>query len=199
MPDVSERIRAEPTRTRSKTAPAPSRVRTVLRALKPTSKRSLAGAALGAMMIGIVVNAVALQHGRRVAPALDPAPIAAVRPAPAAAPVAPPVVAARPDAQARPEPPHPSPSPVVVALAHAPKSTDAIADFLRGQGPDKRRLTLSAQGSLAKLGFGVKPTGALDADNRYALEEFEKSHHLPVSTEITPKLVKTLTTAAAAE
>jgi hypothetical protein len=195
LPDVSERIRAEPTRSRSKASPTSSRARALLRALKPRSKRSLAGAALGAMMIGIVVNAVALQHGRRVAPALDPAPTAAVRaPQVAAAPAA-----ARPDAQARPEPPRPSPSPVSVALAHSPKSADPIADFLRNQGADKRRLTLTAQGALAKLGFGVKATGALDADTRDALAEFAKAHHLPVSAEITPKLVKTLTAAAAAE
>jgi hypothetical protein len=139
------------------------------------------------MMIGIVVNAVALQHGRRIPPSPEPAAAAAVKPpGPAAAPVV----------AARPEPPRPSPSPVQVALAHAPKPADAIADFLRNQGADKRRLTLSAQGALAKLGFGVKQTGALDADTRDALTEFEKSHHLPVSTEITAKLVKTLAAAA---
>lgn len=190
MPDASDRIRAEPARSRGKAAAAPSRARALLRALRPTSKRSLAGAALGAMMIGIVVNAVALQHGRRVvAPSLDPTPTAAVRP---------PVVAAAP-AVARPEPPRPSPSPVTVALARTSKSGDAIADFLRNQGADKRRLTLAAQGALAKLGFGVKATGALDADTRDALAEFEKSHRLPASSEITAKLVKSLTTAAAAQ
>ena len=146
------------------------------------------------MMIGIVVNAVALQHGRRVAPALEPAATAAVN-LPAAAPAP-----APPPPAARPEPPRPAPSPVAVALAHATaKPADPIADFLRNQGAEKRRLTLAAQGALAKLGFAVKPTGAVDAGTRDALAEFAKSRHLPASSEITPKLVKTLTAAAAAQ
>jgi hypothetical protein len=168
---------------------APSRARVWLRALRPTSKRSFAGAALGAMMIGIVVNAVALQHGRRVvAPPLEPA-TAAVRPP----------VAAAPALAARPEPPRPMPSPVAVALARASRPADPIGDFLRNQGAEKRRLTLAAQGALARLGFGVKATGALDAGTREALAEFEKAHRLPASSAITPKLVRTLTAAAAAQ
>lgn len=180
MPDPADRIRVEPKVARGKPAP----VRRFARALVPKSKRGVAGAALAAMMIGIIVNAVALQHGKR----LDLGPIAAVTsPAPA------------PAATAAPAPVAPAPRPSTLAMAHTPKSGDAIADFLSTQGSDKHQLTLSAQKALAKLGFSVKPTGALDAATRNALSEFQKSRHLPASTDITAKLVKTLHSAAKAE
>jgi peptidoglycan hydrolase-like protein with peptidoglycan-binding domain len=78
------------------------------------------------------------------------------------------------------------------------KPADPIADLIRGAGPDTRRLVSAAQGALAKLGFSVKATGAIDGNTRSALAEFEKARHLPVSSEITPKLVKTLNAAVAA-
>ena len=184
MPDAADRIRNAPaSRLRGKAAPLGAKW---LSALRPKSKKSVAAAALWAVMIGIVVNAVALQHSRRIAPSADSA-VAAATPAPVPTPAK----------AAAPEPPRPSPSPVTVALAHAPKPADPIADFLRGQG-DKRQLTLAAQSALARLGFAVKPTGALDAGTRDALSEFEKTHHLPASNEITTKLVKSLNAAVAA-
>ena len=187
MPDAADRIRNEPaSRPRGKPLPAG---RNWLSALRPKSKKSVAAAALWAVMIGIVVNAVALQHGRRIAPSAEPA-VAAVSPVE-------PVAAPPPAKAAAPEPPRPSPSPVTVALAHSPKAADPIADFLRGQG-DKRQLTLAAQSALARLGFAVKPTGALDAGTRDALAEFEKTHHVPASSEINAKLVKSLNAAVAA-
>jgi len=160
-----------------------------LRALRPKSKRTVAAAALAAMMVGIVVNAVALQHGRRLE-------FAAVPTATAAVAVKPPAVGAAPPKVATPAP-TPQPAPTTVALARAPKGADPITDFLRAQGADKRRLTLAAQGALARLGFAVRATGALDSTTRNALIEFEKSRRMPVSTEITARLVKSLTAAAA--
>lgn len=189
MPDPADRIRVEPKPFRVELKPArgkPAPARRWARALVPRSKRAVAGAALAAMMIGIVVNAVALQHGKR----LDLGPLAA---ASATAPTQ--AVAAPPAAPAA----APAPRPTAVAMAPAPKSVDAIADFLSAQGSDKRQLTISAQKALAKLGFAVKPTGALDAATRSALAEFQKSRHLPASTVITAKLVKSLTSAAKAE
>jgi hypothetical protein len=155
----------------------------------PRKKSTIAGAALAAMMIGIVVNALALQHGRRVALAPVPVVVAAVKPL--AAVPAPAVRSPAVAAQEAPTP-EPRPAPTTLALARAPKSDDAIADFLRAQAPDKRRLTLAAQEALAKLGFSVKATGALDSRTRSALLEFEKSRHMAASTEISPRLVRAL-------
>ena len=192
MPDPGDRIRIDPRPARAKPAPA----RHWARALAPRSKRSVAAAALVAMMIGIVVNALALQHGRRVEFAADPT--GSIHPpAPAPTPAATTVASAPPEAPAPTPPNRPTPTPV--ALAHPAKSADAIADFLRSNGADKRRQTVAAQTALAKLGFSVKPTGALDAETRNALAEYEKKRHLPASTQITAKLVKTLTAAAAAK
>ena len=185
MPKAADRFRVES----APRAPVRLRMPAFVRALAPRSRRGVAGAALVAVMIGIVVNAVALQHGRRVDPAPDPGPVAALR-APAHAPVAAPTPVAAPSPA--PEPPRPSP----LAVARAEKAEDPIASLLRGQGADKRKLTLAAQTSLARLGYSLKATGALDADTKTALTAFEKAHKLPVTNEITPKLVKSLSAAA---
>ena len=203
MPDAADRIRVEPKPASSKRAkPAPARKWTrVLRAIAPKSRRGFAGAALVAMMIGITFNALVLQHGHRIdlppdsdaaAPAKPSTSVAsaAAQPSPATA-----SSAVRPNEA--PTPP-PRPSTTTVALAHAARSADPIADFLRSGATDNRRLVSAAQGALAKLGFSVKATGAIDGHTRSALAEFEKSRHLPVSTEVTPKLVKTLNAAVAA-
>jgi hypothetical protein len=185
LPDAADRIRLEPRAVR-RAKPGWSR------ALAPKKRGTIAGAALAAMMIGIVVNALALQHGRRLVLAPDRTAVAAITPQPPTAARPPP----RAPSAAAPVP-APRPSPTTLALAHAPKSGDAIADFLRAHGPDRRRLTLAAQDALGRLGFAVKATGTLDAQTRSALSEFEKSRHMPVSGEITAKLVRTLKAAAA--
>jgi hypothetical protein len=202
LPDAADRIRVEPR------SPAARRVKTqpsrvwmrALRALAPKTRRGFAGAALLAMMIGIVVNAVALQHGRRLDLPSDPGATALVKPPSAVAPAPASIVAAAasgPSAEAAPTPP-PRPAPTTVALARVPKAGDPIADLLRSSNGENRRLVSAAQEALAKLGFAVKATGAVDATTRNAIVEFDKSRHLPVSTEITPKLVKTLTSATSA-
>ncbi len=183
MPKAADRFRAEP----NPSPPARLRLPAFARALAPRSRRGVAGAALVAVMIGIVVNAVALQHGRRVDPAPDPTPVAASRLLPSVvSPVTSPV------ASPIPAPPRPSP----VAVAHADKVEDPIAGLLRAQGTDKRKLTLAAQTSLARLGYPIKATGALDADTKSALTAFQKAHKLAITNEITPKLVKSLSAAA---
>ena len=192
MPKAAESIRVDVKPRAPARAPSRLSAPAILRALAPRSARGVAGAAMVAMMIGIVVNAVGLQHGRRVDLAPDPAPVVAVRPA-APAPVVKPAPAPAPAPVAIPEPP---PRPFPVAVARAEKSEDPIAGLLRSQGVDKRKLTLAAQNSLARLGYPIKASGALDADTKSALTAFEKAHKLPVTNEITPKLVKSLSAAA---
>jgi hypothetical protein len=201
LPDAADRIRVEPRSPTAKRVKAqPSRMwKRALRALAPKTRRGFAGAALLAMMIGIVVNAVALQHGRRLELPPEYGAASYVKPQPAVAPAPASTVAAASSAPLTLTAPPPArPAPTTVALARAPKAADPIADLLRSSGGDNRRLVSAAQGALAKLGFAVKPTGAMDANTRSAIAEFDKSRHLPVSTEITPKLVKTLTSATSA-
>ena len=196
MPDAADRIRVEPRSPAAKRVKAqPSRAwMRAFRALAPKTRRGFAGAALLAMMIGIVVNAVALQHGHRVDLPPDPGATAYVKPQAALAPAPASTIAAAASARSA----EAAPTPPTVAVARAPKAADPIAELLRSSSGDNRRLVSAAQGALAKLGFAVKATGAMDANTRSAIVEFDKSRHLPVSTEITPKLVKTLTAATSA-
>jgi hypothetical protein len=202
LPEAAERIRpAKKTAAAPRAAPAPRAAWSrALLALAPKSRRGVAGAALAAVMIGIVVNAVLLQHGRRLALPALPA-TAAVAPPPAApSPIAAPSPAPGPTVQsASLEAAAPTPPPRTQAgAARTAKPADGIAEFLRASSPEGRKLVASAQSALVKLGYVVKPSGTLDADTRSALVEFQKAHHLPVSTDVTAKLLKTLNAAVAA-
>ena len=75
------------------------------------------------------------------------------------------------------------------------RSADPIADILRGgANRDARRLMAAAQNALIRVGYTVRTS----ADATAALREFEKSHGLPPSTEVTPRLLKLLTATATA-
>ena len=80
-----------------------------------------------------------------------------------------------------------------------PNSSDPITDLLRGEARvDGAHLILAAQTALAKLGYPVKPDGNDGLATQQALRDFERVHSLPLSTEITPRLVKQLSVAARA-
>jgi peptidoglycan hydrolase-like protein with peptidoglycan-binding domain len=77
--------------------------------------------------------------------------------------------------------------------------SDPITDLLRGEARvDEARLILAAQTALAKLGYPVKADGSDGLATQQALRDFEHIHGLPLSTEVTPRLVKQLTLAARA-
>ena len=166
--------------------------------------RSIAGAALAAVLVGIVVNALALQKERHPAPLFASKPAAS---APAAAPplaqgaMAPPaaqdagIVAVQPPA--RPVNLGVAADAPVPAAAHP---ADPIRDLLRGDGArETPHLTLAAQNALGRLGYSIKANGVAGPATLAAIHEFERAHGLPLSTEITAKLVKQLTAAAASE
>lgn len=164
------------------------------RALPP---RLYIGAILSALLAGIGVNALILQRERHPAPLFAPSPSKIVAPAPPASPpTLPPAPAAARETPA-PVAPAPRPLPQVSAAQSAP---DPIGDLLRGETPaaDDAHRIVAAQAALAKLGYPVKADGAQGAATDQALREFERAHGLPKSTEITPHLVKQLTTAARA-
>ncbi len=173
-----------------------------VRSLPP---RLLVGAVLSALLAGIGVNALVLQRERHPAPLFHPAPQKVAAPAPAApapaapAPPPPPAAAAAspreaPPAVDAPSPPPARPSPTDAA---APRANDGIGAFLRGDAPaDDSHLIFAAQTALAKLGYPVKADGAQGSATDQALREFERAHGLPITTEITPRLVKQLNSAA---
>src|SRR5271166_1102921 len=172
-------------------------------AMARVPKRVYLGAAVSAVIVGIAVNALTLQRGRHPAPlfarAHEPArPAAAVPPVhphaaaevPAVPPPAP--LSAAPEKAAPPLPPV-SPRESAASAAHA----DPIAELLHGDATSEEpHLVLAAQNALIKLGYALKPDGHAGAATQQALREFERTHKLPPSTEITPRLVKQLNAAA---
>lgn len=166
--------------------------------------RLLIGAVLSALLAGIGVNALVLQRERHPAPlfASPPQKIAASAPPAASTPSPPPAPAAvsprePASAVAAPSPP---PARTVASDSAVRRTPDAIGDLLRTEAPtvDASRLVTAAQTALAKLGYPVKADGARGAATDQALREFERAHGLPVTTEITPRLVKQLNSAARA-
>ena len=175
----------------------------LLRRAMPAGVRGYAVAALAAVMAGIIVNALTLQHARHPSPffAAKPRSISiAVKnpmeppPPPTSSsslvseppPAAPPAPPARPVGLGAPNEP-----------VSPPRTADPIADLIHSGGNrDSLRLVAAAQIALVKLGYPIKIGGVPGADTAAALRDFEKAHGLPISTEVNPHLVKLLNAAA---
>ncbi|MGA8583085.1 MAG: peptidoglycan-binding domain-containing protein [Roseiarcus sp.] len=164
--------------------------------LKAEHLRLYLGAALAIGLVGIGVNALLFQHERRPAPLFGSllAPFSSPSRPPAAPPVPKPASVERDASAAQ------SPAALPPARPADPAdSSDPITDLLRGEARvDGAHLILAAQTALAKLGYPVKPDGNDGLATQQALRDFERVHSLPLSTEITPRLVKQLSVAARA-
>lgn len=158
-------------------------------------RRVYLGAALSALLAGIGVNALFLQHERRPAPLFAPA--KRHPPAPSSAPVL--THATESAVRDSPSPtvaPPPLP-PAKSATASEPRPPDQIGDLLRGELPrEDQSAVMAVQGALATLGYPVKADGLEGPATEQALRDFERAHGLPLATELTPQLVKQLTRAA---
>ncbi len=186
-PFLSAPVREVPLRRVEKRSPP------LLRRLLPHSVSGYAAAALAASLIGIVVNAVVLQRDRHPAPffhGFASPPVAAPAPAPPPrAAEAPKPVAAEP-APAAPPPARPAPT-------VAPAARDPLGDFIRANTlQESARQVAAAQAALARLGYEIKADGVMRADSEMALHDFEKSHGLPLTSELTPHLIAKLAAAA---
>ena len=198
MPEASARLRPDPTLV-GRPRPAAGRksgavVAAALRRLGATPARGYAAAALTAALVGIVINALALQHARHPAPFFAHAPIATVAaPSPTQAPAQVPAQAAA-ETPAAPTPPA---RPVQLGAAAASGADDAIADVLRAdQEQEAQKRLAAAQAALVRLGYVVKADGEPSAATSTALRDFERAHGLPPSNDVTPRLLKALSTAA---
>jgi hypothetical protein len=198
LPEASARLRSNPTLI-GRQRPAAGRksvavAAAALRRLGATPARGYAAAALTAALVGIVVNALALQHARHPAPFFARAPIeTASAPLSTQAPAQ--AAAEATDAPVAPTPPA---RPVQLGAAAASGGDDAIADMLRaGQQQEAQKRLAAAQAALVKLGYVVKADGEPSAATSTALRDFERAHGLPPSTEVTPRLLKALSAAAA--
>ena len=198
MPEASARLRPDPTLA-GRSRPAAGRksaavVAAALRRLGATPARGYAAAALTAALVGIVVNALALQHARHPAPFFAHAPAVAAAPAP---------TPRQPAAQSAAETPPARPPrrrrrrdrPFGAAAASG--GDDAIADMLRAdQEQEAQKRLAAAQAALVRLGYVVKADGEPSAATSTALRDFERAHGLPPSNDVTPRLLKALSAAA---
>jgi len=74
----------------------------------------------------------------------------------------------------------------------APARGDAIADLIAGSS----RRVLTVQRALGDFGYGpVKPTGVLGPETRAAIEKFERDRKLPVTGQLSDRLVRELAAA----
>ena len=169
------------------------------RRVKAIPLRFYPAAALSLILVGIAANALVFQRERHPAPLFGSRlPLNS-----AAAPERQPLLPPKPSAE-RGEPASEPPAALPPvrpdgADGSSTASSDQITDLLRGEGrAEGAHLVLAAQTALVKLGYPVKPDGNDGLATQQALRDFERAHDLPVSTEITPRLIKQLNAAARA-
>ena len=172
------------------------------------------GAAFGALMVAIAVNALAFQKERHPAPLFDPAPQAGdaaappvprpqasapvPRPAPQQVAAAPATVTAPPAPVLAPRLPE-RPRDATASLDRRPK--DPVGDLLRaGHTPvqalrEPSAAVAAVQRTLAKLGYGVTIDGMIGPVTQAAIARFEKDHRMPVKGQLTAKLFREISAA----
>lgn len=199
----NDHVLSRPAR-RSQRGGRPSFAQAIARRILSRPSRTIAGAVLAAVMTGIVVNAMLLQHSHRLALVPPPPPM---KTPDVVTPAAPPASATSASAagEISPAPAVPPTRPadlgaLIESTSGSPHGGDPIRDLLRsdsgGKDGDAKKLTIAAQSALIKLGFTIKADGVVGASTQQAIQQFERQHNLTPSGEITPKLVKQLNVAA---
>jgi len=159
-----------------------------------------------AVMIVVPINALFLQEGRHPAPlfrlaALEPPHPRVDAPLPPTRPVAP--TPAKMEAA--------KPGPTKAENLKKASGPDLIADLIDGRLPKiephhgkdaigeeiahaggDNKSVLFAQRALVKLGYVLHQDGVFGGTTRQAIEKFERANHMPVTGELTPKLIKLL-------
>jgi peptidoglycan hydrolase-like protein with peptidoglycan-binding domain len=147
-------------------------------------------------LLGIVINAVGLQRERHPAPLFAPEAVpapASSAPAPILSTPAP--AASQPKTEASPAP---AAKPIASAAPQAPsRKADPIGDLVRtGAASESAKTVLAVQRALVKLGYDLNADGLMGASTVEALRDFEKNHGLPVTSELSPRLIAKLNGAA---
>jgi hypothetical protein len=166
--------------------------------------RDSALAILVASAVGaIVINGLFLQHGRHPAPIFAqleqlPAPVqpreVPVRRVGDAQQIAPTLRSDEPTgaviaALPRERPPEAPPKVQQASPRTVPARKDAIGDLLA----PTQQLT-AIQRTLSDYGYGqIAPNGVMGSETRAAIERFERDRHLPVTGQISERLVRELT------
>lgn len=167
----------------------------------------------GLVAVGVPLNALFMQEGRRPAAAiaLKMPPIDAARQSQAAPPAHPRTV---PPSGAKTEAPRQEPARIETAKP-TEKTSDPIAQLLGSAAPrksdaaagadpksdpkrdpknndPKNKSVIFAQRALAKLGYALHQDGVYGGTTRQAIEKFERSNGLPVKGELSPKILRLL-------
>ena len=196
----------------------------LLRLLLHSPKDMVAGLLAASAVVAILTNALFLQAGRHPSPMFGnsvvtlppPAPVAAVanplprpRPVEAAARPVEPVeqpkpVEARPVVEAKPVETKSSSDPManlVTKSTGAPPVAAAPSNVVRPPAPIPSNLNpagkriAAVQRALTEYGYGqLKATGTIGADTQNAIAKFEKARKLPVTGQMSDRLVHELST-----
>lgn len=169
----------------------------ILRVLLHSPKDTLAAGAALAAVIAIVTNAMFLQAGRHPSPMFSTATVSAL---PAAAPASAPLPRVRPvEAEARvidkPAEPAVAPAkPAVTAALRPPVAVPATRNDPVGDLIVSTRRVAAVQRALTEYGYGqLKATGVVGTDTQAAIQKFERDRKLPVTGQLSDRLIKDLT------
>jgi len=177
----------------------------VMRILLHSPKDVIAGALAFTAVSAIIANALFLQAGRHPAPMFG-----SVVVMPAVAPASPRPRPRPIEADAvQPEPKPAEPRATADPLANLVKTTSAVpsaiprppapipvsshsdAGAIAGAGP---RRVAAVQRALTEYGYGqLKPTGTAGSDTQAAIQKFERARKLPVTGQVSDRLVRELT------
>jgi hypothetical protein len=178
----------------------------VMRILLRSPKDVIAGALAFAAVSAIIANALFLQAGRHPAPMFG-----SVVVMPAVAPASPRPRPVEADA-VQPEPKPAEPRAAADPLANLVKTTSAVpvvpsaiprppapipvtshSDAGAIPGAGSRRVA-AVQRALTEYGYGqLKPTGTAGSDTQAAIQKFERTRKLPVTGQVSDRLVRELT------
>lgn len=180
----------------------------VMRILLCSPKDTVAGALAFAALLAIIVNALFLQAGRHPAPMFG-----SVVMLPEASPASP-LPRPRPvEASARPEvaPPESkavepraadpltnlvratSEAPVATSNVPRPPAAVPVASHNEASVNSDSRRVAAVQRVLTEYGYGqLKPTGTVNADTLAAIQRFERQHRIPLSGQVSERLVHEL-------
>ncbi|MFL6791600.1 MAG: peptidoglycan-binding domain-containing protein [Bradyrhizobium sp.] len=191
-----------------------------MRMLLHSPKDTVAGTLAAAAVVAIIINALLLQAGRHPSPMFGssvvtlppPAPVAAASPLPRPRPVE---AAVRP-AESTPPPPESKPVEAKSGDKSADKGADPMTNLVvkstsapsaapsnvarppapipASNQPAGARRVAAVQRALTEYGYGqLKPTGTIGSDTQAAISKFERERKLPVTGQMSDRLVRELT------
>jgi hypothetical protein len=176
-----------------------------MRILLHSPKDMIAGALAFAAVGAIVANALFLQAGRHPAPMFGsvtamPA-VAAANPLPRPRPVE----ADATSSESKPAEPRAADplanlvkttgaAPVAPAAAPRPPAAIPVSSHSEAISGAGSRRVAAVQRALTEYGYGqLKPTGTIGSDTQAAIQKFERARKLPVTGQVSDRLVRELT------